>query len=97
MGKKETTNQGFSIVEVMLAVFMFAIIAVTGITTILHSYSVNRLGEEETFATLYAGEGMEAGRSCRPERLNYEEAMGFGNLTAREAIPIPLAALREVC
>ena len=69
MGKKETTNQGFSIVEVMLAVFMFAIIAVTGITTILHSYSVNRLGEEETFATLYAGElraGVHPGGKRRP-------------------------------
>src|SRR3989344_1590517 len=74
MGKKETTNQGFSIIEVILAVFMFAIIAVTGITTILHSYSVNRLGEEETFATLYAGEGMEAVRSIKNQ--------GWSNLSA---------------
>lgn len=50
------------------------ILAVTGITTILHSFSVNKLGEEQTNADLYAQEGLEAVRSIRNR--------GWSNLSA---------------
>ncbi len=66
--------QGFSLVEVILALAIFVILAVTGITTILQSFSVNKLGEEQTNADLYAQEGLEAVRSIKDQ--------GWSNLSA---------------
>ena len=65
MFKRKTTKKGFSVVEVMLAVFMFIIIAATGVATVIHSFSVNRQSEEETQATLIAQEGIEGVRSIK--------------------------------
>jgi len=56
---------GFSLIEIILAIAIFMVLAVTGITTILHSFSVNKLGEEQTNADLYAQEGLEAVRSIK--------------------------------
>lgn len=63
-----------SVIEVMLATVMFAILATGGIATIVHSFSVNRRGEEETQATLMAQEGIEAVRSIKNK--------GWSNLSA---------------
>lgn len=57
--------QGLSIIEVILAVMIFSILAVSGVATVIHSFSVNRRGEEETQATLVAQEGIEAARSIK--------------------------------
>jgi type II secretory pathway pseudopilin PulG len=65
---------GMSVIEVMLATVMFAILATGGIATIVHSFSVNRRGEEETQATLMAQEGIEAVRSIKNK--------GWANLSA---------------
>jgi len=72
----KTTNSilGFSLVEVILATAIFTIMAVSGVTIILHSFSVNKLGEEESNAHLYAQEGIEAVRSIKNR--------AWGNLTA---------------
>ena len=58
-------NLGFGIVEVIVAMSIFIIIAVTAVTTIIGSFSTNRLGDEETKATLIAQEGLEAARSIK--------------------------------
>ena len=59
------SKNGFSLVEIVLAIAIFMILAVVGITTILQSFSVNKLSSEQLFADLYAQEGIEAIRSIK--------------------------------
>jgi len=56
------SKNGFSLVEIVLAIAIFMILAVVGITT---SFSVNKLSSEQLFADLYAQEGIEAIRSIK--------------------------------
>lgn len=56
---------GQSLVEVIVAVAIFVIIAGSSVVAVLGSLSTSRLGEEETQATAYAVEGIEAVRSIR--------------------------------
>lgn len=56
---------GFGIIEIIVAMGIMIIIAATGATTVLHSFSANRLGDEETGATRFAQEGVEAVRSLK--------------------------------
>ncbi len=58
-------QKGFGLIETIVALAIFLIIAVTGVTTVLHSYSINRLSQEETQAKLYAQEGIEAVKSIK--------------------------------
>ena len=62
---KKMLFKGFSIVEILVAMGIIIIISVTGVTTILHSFSMNRLGDEKTEAIIYASEGMEALKSIK--------------------------------
>ncbi len=56
-------KSGFGLVEIIVAIALFVTIATVGITTVLGSFSSNRLGDEETEAALVAQEGIEAARS----------------------------------
>jgi len=56
---------GFGIIETIVAVAIFSIIAATGTIAVLHSLSANRLGDEESQANFFATEGIEATRSIR--------------------------------
>lgn len=58
-------NSGQSVIEVIVAVAIFVIIAGSSVVTILGSLSASRLGEEETQATQLAVEGIEAAQSIR--------------------------------
>jgi type II secretory pathway pseudopilin PulG len=58
-------SAGQSIIEVMVAVAILTIIAATGVVAILGSLNTTRLAEEETQATTYAMEGVEAVQSIR--------------------------------
>lgn len=58
-------KNGFGLIEIILAIGIFALVASTGVITILHSFSINRLGEEQTQAANYANQGLEAVRSIR--------------------------------
>jgi len=58
-------RKGFGIIEVIVAMGIFIIVASTGVVTVLHSFSANRISEDTTEATLYSQEGLEAGRSIR--------------------------------
>lgn len=57
--------KSFSLIEIILAIAIFMILAVSGVSTILQSFTVNKLGEEQTNADLYAQEGLEAVRSIK--------------------------------
>jgi len=58
-------SQGQSVVEVIVAVAIFIIIAGSSVIAILGSLSSTRLAEEETQASLIAVEGLEAVESIR--------------------------------
>src|SRR3989344_3730587 len=74
MFKRKTVKKGFSVVEVILAVFRFINRAPTGVAHVIPSFSVNRQAEEETQATLIAQEGIEGVRSIKNQ--------SWGNLTS---------------
>lgn len=63
--KQQSAHQGLSIIEVILAMAIFVIIVSTSAAVVIHSFSANRLGEEETKAALLASEGIEATRSIK--------------------------------
>jgi len=58
-------QSGFGLVETIVAVGLFMIIAGGGASVILQSLTLNRLSENQTDATLYAQEGLEATRSLQ--------------------------------
>lgn len=58
-------RRGFSVLEIMLAVGIFAIFASGAVIAVLQGIEMNRLGQEETIAVEYATEGIEAVRSIR--------------------------------
>lgn len=58
-------HTGFGIIEVIIAMAIFTTIAVTGTVTVIGSFTTNRLGSEETEATLIAQQGIEAARSIK--------------------------------
>lgn len=58
-------SSGQSVVELIVAVAIFAMIAATSVTAILSSFSTTRLAQEETQASLLAVEGLEAVGSIR--------------------------------
>lgn len=62
MNKKQN---GFGIIEIIVAMAIFIIIAGTALATIINSFNVNRLSQEETFAENYTQEGVEAVRSLQ--------------------------------
>lgn len=58
-------TKGFSVIEVLLAAALFLVFALGVVPTLLRGIGMNRLGQEETVATQYASEGMDAVRSIR--------------------------------
>jgi Tfp pilus assembly protein PilV len=58
-------SDGFSIIEVIVAMGLFVTIAVLGVVTVAGSFSTNRLGDEETEARILAQQGIEVARSLK--------------------------------
>lgn len=56
---------GFGIIEIIVAVSILAIIAASTAITVIGSFSTNRLGDEQTKASLFAQEGIEAAKSIK--------------------------------
>lgn len=56
-------RDGFTIVEVILAMGLFAIVVGGGVGAAVRAFSANRLGEEESQALFLANEGIEAARA----------------------------------
>lgn len=72
-------KKGFSMLEVILAVAMFAVIAVTVATAVISGLDLNRLSIEQTVAMQYASEGLEAARSIRNQNFaNLVNTAGTG-------------------
>jgi type II secretory pathway pseudopilin PulG len=65
VAKRDIESKGQSIVEVVIAVAIFIIIAASSVVTVIGSLSTSRLAEEETQATTLALEGIEAAQSMR--------------------------------
>ncbi len=63
--QKNQNQLGISIIEVIVAMALFSIIAVVGVVTITGSFTTNRLGEEQTRATAFSQAGLEAARSIK--------------------------------
>ena len=72
------SNKGFGLVEVLVALGVFVLIAFWGVSVVLHSFSSNRLGDEETKATVYAQEGIEAVRSIKNQDWDSLSVGSFG-------------------
>lgn len=60
-----TKEQGASLVELILVIAIFAILATSAIGVTLGSFGINRLADQETKASFYAQEGIEAVTSLR--------------------------------
>lgn len=58
-------NKGFGLVEVIVAMSLFLVVTVAGMSTITGSFSTNRLAEEETIAKFYAQSGIDSVRSIK--------------------------------
>lgn len=62
---KWVDQAGMSIIEVIIAMALFAIVAAVGLATVAGGFTTNRLGSEHTQATVFAQTGIEAARSIR--------------------------------
>lgn len=65
--KRKSYRSGQSVVEVIVAVSIFVIIAASSVITILGSFMTSRLAEEQTQASFYASEGIGAVSSIRDQ------------------------------
>lgn len=72
------SDAGFGLVEIIVAMAIFIMIAATGATTIIQSFRINRLGLEETEANMYSQEGIEGVRSIKNRGWS---SMDIGNTT----------------
>lgn len=58
-------KNGFSVLEVILAVAIFLIFSTGAVITVIQGYNSNRLGTENTVANQFAAEGIEAVKSIK--------------------------------
>ena len=58
-------KESFSVLEIVLAMGLFAIVVSGAVGVVLQAFSTTRLGEEETKATFLATEGLEAARAIQ--------------------------------
>lgn len=82
---KTYLQNGFSMIELLLALALFVIIATGSITLIVSGFNTNRLSAELTIANQYATEGLEAAKSIKNQ--------AYTNVTAIN--PTPRGVLRN--
>ncbi|GMR19181.1 MAG: hypothetical protein BMS9Abin34_311 [Patescibacteria group bacterium] len=63
LGRGEPILRGLTIVEILLAMGLFALVVGGAVGAVVQAFSANRLGEEESYAGLLASEGVEAARA----------------------------------
>jgi len=80
-GNVNCYSGGFSIIEVVLAAGIFAIFAVGIAGVVATGFTGGRQGEEQTKATQYASEGLEAVRSIRNQSFNNLVATASAGVT----------------
>lgn len=71
-------KNGFSVLEVILAAAIFMIFSTGAVMTVVQSYNANRLGMENTVASQFAAEGIEAAKAIKNR--------GYSNLTNFTAV-----------
>lgn len=71
-------KNGFSVLEVILAAAIFMIFSTGAIMTVVQGYNANRLGTENTVASQFAAEGIEAVKAIKNR--------GYSNLTNFTAV-----------
>ncbi len=72
-------KKSFSIIEIILAAALFVIFASGVIGVVLFGFDMNRLGGEQTIASQYASEGLEATRSIKNQNFsNLVNTLGTG-------------------
>lgn len=76
------TQTGLSIIELIVSIAIFAIIAASSISAILGAFSTSRLAKEESRATFFNVEGLEATESIRNQDwanlVNGDHGLSFG-------------------
>ena len=63
--KLTQSQDGYGLLEIVVALTIFIILVVAGATTTIGSFSTNRLGEEQSFAKVFAQYGLDAARSIK--------------------------------
>lgn len=63
VSKRQKVKSSFTIIEVLLAMGLFVLVAGGGVGAAVRAFSVNRLGEEESYSSYLASEGIEAARA----------------------------------
>lgn len=67
---KHTYSSGLSVLEVIIAAAIFVIFATPAVIVVIQGINSNRLSVEQTVATQFASEGMEAVRSIKNQAYN---------------------------
>lgn len=62
---RKKIRRGFSLIEIVLAIAIFATISTSMVGVVLQGLGLNRLSAEETIANQYASEGLEAVKSIK--------------------------------
>ncbi len=71
-------KRGFGIIEIVVALGLFAVVGVTGITMVLHSFTANRLGNEQTLASNITSSGLEIVRNIKTQNWSNLVAGTYG-------------------
>ncbi len=71
-------KRGFGIIEIIVALGLFAVVGVTGITMVLHSFTANRLGNEQTLASNITSSGLEIVRNIKTQNWSNLVAGTYG-------------------
>lgn len=64
---KRKISRGFSLIEIILAIAIFATVSTSAVGIVLQGLELNRLSAEETIANQYASEGLEAVKSIKSQ------------------------------
>src|SRR3989304_1524503 len=85
IGRTRRPSNCFAIVEVIVAMGLFAIVVSGGVGAAVKAFSVNRLGEEESYAHFLANEGIEAAPAIAARNYYHgaDGASGLGDATGR--------------
>jgi len=71
-------QSGFGLIEIIVAIGIFVTLSSTAIVVVLHSFNSNRLGENQTEATLLSEEGIETVRALANKNWSNLSAGTYG-------------------
>lgn len=72
-------NKGFSLLEVILASAIFMLFSTSAVVVVLGGINTNRLGAEETIASQFAAEGIEAAKSIKNQSYSNLTSLSFAD------------------